>query len=313
MPYFSKKNNADYNILVKALSGNQQKIGFLAGIPAKIVNTIKVLTICTFVGTMLFGLSNKVLADCVTTTETKTVVSCIGDDGICTITTTDGVEAKSPGRATVTTVTTTTTTCDYIIVGPPGDTIIKPVDSTNVMHYAQVNGVFLSYVTVKNLPKTNVFFPDSIDIYTGIGWIDAHYFDDSNGYHFIRTNEIVISNYYDWLIQSGIVSNEKAIVYPNPTSSNTSIKLVEDYVTKMDNIQQIVYFLYDANQTLITTLISTDPLEDVEISANYITAAGTYFIVCNVKYLNTIGQLATDEFALQFVKTSQQGGEGGNQ
>ena len=36
-------------------SGNQQKIGFLAGIPAKIVNTIKVLIVCAMVGTLLFG------------------------------------------------------------------------------------------------------------------------------------------------------------------------------------------------------------------------------------------------------------------
>jgi hypothetical protein len=38
-------------------SGNQQKIGFLAGIPAKIVNTIKVLTIaivCTMEGIYMF-------------------------------------------------------------------------------------------------------------------------------------------------------------------------------------------------------------------------------------------------------------------
>ena len=186
-------------------------------------------------------------------------------------------------------------------IGGSGDTIA--FDSTKIIRYAKISDVYWSWSEVRSLPQTNVFFPDSTDKNIGIGWLDAHYLDDENGSHFINTNGTEIFNYYEWLIAVGAVNPNKALVYPNPTSSNVFIKLTDDYVTRMDDIQTITYQLYDFNkQKLITTLISYDPLDEVEIPAKYITIAGTYIVICNVSYLNTIGQLATDTFKVQFIK-----------
>ena len=59
---FDKTNNRDDITNINVSSGNQQKIGFLAGIPAKIVNTIKVLIVCAVVSTIFIANTNSVFA-----------------------------------------------------------------------------------------------------------------------------------------------------------------------------------------------------------------------------------------------------------
>jgi len=165
----------------------------------------------------------------------------------------------------------------------------------------------LSKEDVDSLPRVSIFFFTGVDpnnIHAGYGFINIPVFEDINGSYYISDeSDVVFLNLYHWKFATGLVTEaDKLKVFPNPTSNSVTIKLEEDYIS-FNKVQSVSYQLYSYEQVLLTTLSPINHVgESVIVPSYYITNSGTYFIKCNVTYLDDKSQLATDEFTVKFIK-----------
>jgi len=120
----------------------------------------------------------------------------------------------------------------------------------------------------------------------------------------IETGAIVINNFQEWYTTFMFINNSsnyvngKALVYPNPTSSNTFIKLNDKYFSNI-TIQSAEYQLFSPNMSLIATINSIENI--TVIPYDYLTSNGVYTVICHITYLDTNNQIVNDTFTLTFI------------
>ncbi|MDR0926627.1 MAG: hypothetical protein LBO69_02540 [Ignavibacteria bacterium] len=94
-------------------------------------------------------------------------------------------------------------------------------------------------------------------------------------------------------------ADEKVLVYPNPTSNTSFVKLYEDYVSTY-NVQSVSVQIYKG-ATLVATLNSSDPNSIILIDESIIPTGDTYYANCSIVYIDGTSTEQVDVVNVPFV------------
>jgi hypothetical protein len=88
-----------------------------------------------------------------------------------------------------------------------------------------------------------------------------------------------------------------ALVYPNPATDYAFVKISDNYIAEHD-VASVTIQVFDAAQTLLTTLNTTNPSDVVMIPSDKISTSGTYYAVCKVTLLDGADVVVTVPFVV---------------